>query len=186
MTAQDQQSHAPAEQWKCGNEFLPYHPSASHVEPAYRDGWNACFKAAAQVQAMLAHCGVGNEEKPAQTRMGAGSSPGPELPSGWQVVPVEPTAEMLQANGDDGSPILQSDAFWFPTSADARSFGRQVYGAMLAAAPRPPAAQEHKPLTYEQIREWWASENGLEDCDLGKLVDFTTVVREVETKLGIK
>lgn len=51
-TAQDQQSRAEADQWKCGYEFLPYHPSASHVEPAYRDGWNACFKAAAQVQAM--------------------------------------------------------------------------------------------------------------------------------------
>lgn len=36
----------PAEQWKCGKEFLPYHPSASHVEPAYRDGWNHCYEAA--------------------------------------------------------------------------------------------------------------------------------------------
>lgn len=32
--------------WKCGNEFLPYHPGASHVEPAYRDGWNDCYRAA--------------------------------------------------------------------------------------------------------------------------------------------
>lgn len=29
--------------WKCGNEFLPYHRSASHVNPDHRDGWNACF-----------------------------------------------------------------------------------------------------------------------------------------------
>ncbi len=56
---------------------------------------------------------------------------------------------------------------------------------MLAAAPRPQAAQELKPLTPEQIHKWWASENGLEDCDMGKLIDFTTVVREFESKLGI-
>lgn len=30
--------------WKSGNEFLPYHPSASHVRPDYRDGWNACWR----------------------------------------------------------------------------------------------------------------------------------------------
>ena len=34
-----------AQQWKCGNEFAPYHPSASHVEPGHRDGWNACYRA---------------------------------------------------------------------------------------------------------------------------------------------
>ena len=33
-------------QWKCGNEYLPYYPDASHVEPAYRDGWNDCYRAA--------------------------------------------------------------------------------------------------------------------------------------------
>lgn len=40
------QSLASAGPYKCGDEFLPYHRSASHVEPAYRDGWNACFEAA--------------------------------------------------------------------------------------------------------------------------------------------
>lgn len=34
------------ERWKVGNEFLPYHPQASHVRPEYRDGWNACYRAA--------------------------------------------------------------------------------------------------------------------------------------------
>lgn len=33
-------------QWKCGNEFLPFHPQASHVPPDYRNGWNDCFEAA--------------------------------------------------------------------------------------------------------------------------------------------
>lgn len=36
----------PAGPWKCGSEFLPYHPSASHVRPDYRDGWNHCYAAA--------------------------------------------------------------------------------------------------------------------------------------------
>lgn len=40
-------------------------------------------------------------------------------------------------------------------------------------------------LTDAQIREWWASENGLEDCDLCKIDDFTQVVRAVEEKLSI-
>lgn len=38
--AQDERS-----QWKCGNEYAPYHPSASHVDPQYREGWNACYQA---------------------------------------------------------------------------------------------------------------------------------------------
>jgi hypothetical protein len=31
--------------WKLGNEFLPFHKDASHVNPDYRDGWNDCFTA---------------------------------------------------------------------------------------------------------------------------------------------
>ena len=52
------------------------------------------------------------------------------------------------------------------------------------AAPQP-LPQERKPLTYEQIREWWSSENGLEDCDMAKLTEFADVVRAVEEKHGI-
>lgn len=29
--------------WKVGNEYLPYHPSASHVPPDLRDCWNRCY-----------------------------------------------------------------------------------------------------------------------------------------------
>lgn len=42
---------AKREAFKLGNEFAPYHPAASHVEPGYRDGWNACYRAALQWQA---------------------------------------------------------------------------------------------------------------------------------------
>jgi hypothetical protein len=33
----------PGQQWKLGDEFLPFHPQASHVPPDYRDGWNRCW-----------------------------------------------------------------------------------------------------------------------------------------------
>jgi hypothetical protein len=33
----------PGQQWKCGDEFLPFHPQASHIPPDYRDGWNRCY-----------------------------------------------------------------------------------------------------------------------------------------------
>lgn len=40
------QSEPRVKKWKCGNEYAPYHPQASHVSPDYRDGWNACYAAA--------------------------------------------------------------------------------------------------------------------------------------------
>jgi len=33
----------PGQKWKCGDEFLPFHPQASHVPADYRDGWNRCY-----------------------------------------------------------------------------------------------------------------------------------------------
>ncbi|MEG0000604.1 hypothetical protein [Comamonas sp.] len=134
ITAQEQQIRAPADQWKCGNEFLPYHPSASHIEPAYRDGWNACFKAAAQEHAMPERRGHGNDENSAQTRMDAGSHRGRGLPSGWQPVPFEPTEKQLAAVRQKPHPAN-------PSGWDVNH--RRIYREMLAAAPQPPAAQEH-------------------------------------------
>lgn len=46
FSAQKVQEPYAGQQWKSGNEYLPYHPSASHVSPAYREGWNACYQAA--------------------------------------------------------------------------------------------------------------------------------------------
>lgn len=45
---------------------------------------------------------------------------------------------------------------------------------------------QRKPLTTKEIREWWASENGFEDCNMSKLDDFEQVVRAIESKHGIK
>lgn len=55
--------------------------------------------------------------------------------------------------------------------------------AWLAAAPQPVARE---PMTDEDLRKWWASGNGLEDCDMCKLADFGTVVRAVEEMHRIK
>ena len=41
-------------------------------------------------------------------------------------------------------------------------------------------------LTTKEIREWWASENGLEDCLMAKLDDFEQVARAIEAKLRSK
>ena len=41
-------------------------------------------------------------------------------------------------------------------------------------------------LTDEEIRKWWASENGLEDCDMCKIDDFILVARAIEAKLKEK
>ena len=46
--AEPRPTPTPPQVWKCGNEYLPYHPQASHVPPDYRDGWNACYRAAPQ------------------------------------------------------------------------------------------------------------------------------------------
>ena len=41
-------------------------------------------------------------------------------------------------------------------------------------------------LTDAEIRDWWRIENGLEDCNMAKLVDFTLAVRAIEAKLKEK
>ena len=49
-----------------------------------------------------------------------------------------------------------------------------------------PAQRTWVGLTTKEIREWWASENGLEDCLMAKLDDFEQVARAIETKLKEK
>jgi uncharacterized UPF0160 family protein len=41
-------------------------------------------------------------------------------------------------------------------------------------------------LTDDEIRKWWASENGLEDCDMCKIDDFVMVAQAIEAKLKEK
>lgn len=48
-----------------------------------------------------------------------------------------------------------------------------------------PSVPERRPLTGEEIEQWWASENGLEDCNMCRGNDFQQVVRAVEAAHGI-
>lgn len=58
------------------------------------------------------------------------------VPPGWQAVPVEPTEEMARAFRADDAPH-----YFVMTTLRCADFGER-YRAALAAAPRPPAAQE--------------------------------------------
>lgn len=60
--------------------------------------------------------------------------PAPAVPAGWQLVPVEPTPEMLQA----GASIMDFDrSGWYDADVS-----RGEYRAMLAAAPTAPQAEQ--------------------------------------------
>jgi hypothetical protein len=54
QTAVDAAREAYKGPWRQGNEFLPYHPKASHVPPDHRDGWNAGYWAAIAAQPQVA------------------------------------------------------------------------------------------------------------------------------------
>lgn len=72
LARQSLEASPTAVQWKVGDEFLPYHLDASHVDPAYRDGWNHCYQAAQLSQAQV-------------------------VPDGWKLVPGLPTQDMCEA-----------------------------------------------------------------------------------------
>jgi hypothetical protein len=52
--------------------------------------------------------------------------------------------------------------------------------------PPPLVQRERQPLTLVQIRQWWASENGMEDCEMAKFDDFLRVIRAIEAAHNIK
>lgn len=47
------------------------------------------------------------------------------------------------------------------------------------------AQQVAVPMTDDELASWFASENGLEDCEMLKFADFEIVIRAVEAKHGI-
>lgn len=59
----------------------------------------------------------------------------------------------------------------------------QPYSGCSTAHVDPFVQAPAQPLTAQKIREWWASENGLEDMDMCKLDDFETVVRAIEAHI---
>ncbi|CND46341.1 hypothetical protein B7R70_07730 [Yersinia pseudotuberculosis] len=73
----------------------------------------------------------------------------PEIPDGWKLVPIEPTAEMMAAamECDDVVFDLDDDTI-FCVQFD------NIYAAMLAAAPEPQNQQQNIP---EIIHQGWTS-----------------------------
>lgn len=57
--------------------------------------------------------------------------PAPAVPEGWQLVPAEPTSEMLSEGLEDEGCTIK----------DGKRFAGALYRAMLAAAPQPQDAQ---------------------------------------------
>ncbi|RQE68824.1 hypothetical protein IPC294_25625 [Pseudomonas aeruginosa] len=65
------------------------------------------------------------------------------VPSGWKLVPLEPTPEMLDARRDseDGMDgyLVEDTEYYFPDRGAVRDFLACVYRGLLAAAPAPGA-----------------------------------------------
>lgn len=60
------------------------------------------------------------------------------LPAGWMLVPIEPTAEMLEAARRAPLPAVMLDSY----SASENMRNKAAYAAMLAAAHTPPASAQ--------------------------------------------
>jgi len=95
------------------------------------------------------------------------------VPPEWQAVPVEPSSEMVQAGVED----LRLRGYKHALLVGAV----EVWRAMLAAAPRPPAAQEGKPLTDEQMGKIIE----VFSCGDGRGHDVHGIARAVEAAHGI-
>ena len=85
-------------------------------------------------------------------------------------------------------PVARSDAYYMidrflqnnlNSDADYAEYSK----ALDSIYTTPP---QRKPLTSAEIRKWWASENGFEDCVMAKVDDFEQVVRAIEAKLKEK
>ncbi|EOE3924881.1 hypothetical protein, partial [Pseudomonas aeruginosa] len=67
------------------------------------------------------------------------------VPSGWKLVPLEPTPEMLDARRDseDGMDgyLVEDTEYYFPDRGAVRDFLACVYRGLLAAAPAPGGEQ---------------------------------------------
>jgi hypothetical protein len=89
--------------------------------------------------------------------------------------------EGLKANGTGIVSITQKRKHPFGKAGVDFSKSYPVTSTPLYTKP-----QQRKPLTDDEIRKWWGTENGLEDCDMCKIDDFVKVVRAIEAAHGIK
>ena len=139
--------------WKCGNEFLPYHPGASHVEPAYRDGWNDCYRAALTTAAVPPEgwplASAADRAMRAQAAPAAVAGPDRQalidviaqgLSDTWHCLRVWEAWNVGTMSQDDFEPVDESD-----TPAELAD----AILALLAAAPTTQAAPQQQELLAE-------------------------------------
>lgn len=105
----------------------------------------------------------------------AGPVTAQQEPVTWKLVLTKPTHEMLKAMDE-----CSTEGY------DERLYAGHAASVYMAAVDVAPTPSQRKPLTNAEIRKWWASENGFEDCNMAKLDDFEQVIRAVEGKHGIK
>jgi hypothetical protein len=72
--------------WKCGDEFLPFHPDASHVPTEYRDGWNRCYYAARSLLASGVPAGEPIQHHPVNPAVGDSTVPAASPFSGQHAI----------------------------------------------------------------------------------------------------
>ena len=118
----------------------------------------------------------------------------------WHEAAMRDFADRTHALRMQAAPKAAPPAFWHVMSKEhgeaflhtaegaehSRQKGHTVTALYTVPAPPTQAQAGAVPLTVSQICEWWASENGLEDCEMCKITDFLRVVRAVEEKHGIK
>jgi hypothetical protein len=138
--------------------------------------------------------------EPRQDRIGIYTTPPASPLSAFQVHKQayqrmnDMQAEIDRLKAGTPAAVLLSDGLIDAAALNATGFdgcGTQPMNAedirriVRAAIAKQPAAPLPEPLTDEQIYDWWASENGLEDCNTCKLADFTKVVQAVEKRHNI-
>lgn len=91
----------------------------------------------------------------------AAKAQAPAEPAGWKLVPIEPTPEMNHSGrygGSDGRPLLGEDPVLGTTEwpIACNWTARQIYRAMLAAAPKAPAENTSaNPWESETFEAWF-------------------------------
>ncbi len=153
---------SPGQKWKSGNEWLPFHPQASHCTPDYRSGWNDAYAAALAatapeqkplgyltaeavtqlqskemwpIKSVTVHSAL-NYNVPIY--LAAPQQAAPAIPPGYVLVPVEPTEEMTRA------------ANKLPDLLDIGDEWR----AMIAAAPPVAQREESRDAKNAQRYRW--------------------------------
>lgn len=114
------------------------------------------------------------------------ATPAPGAPAGFKTVPIEATPEMVEAICEMHTSGKWPDDFGTYAIAIRRRQAAAGYSAAVEAAPGAPGqeAAAVQAMSEQQIWDWWASENGLEDCNMCKLEHFRRMVRAVEEKLA--